>query len=213
MVGQPPGHLKQFDSIEHAQIRCVAGLEENSATSQFNHSRQLGVFLLSTPGPWRNILSLFFFNFRLFCSTITDRFHIRINLNTDRYKDRMIESIQTDHAPQAIGPYSQAIKANGMVFASGQIPLDPTTMQLVEGDIRLQTDQVLNNLKAVLAAAGSSLEQVVKTTVYLADMNDFAAMNEVYATFFNSTRPARSTVQAARLPRDVRVEIDVIALV
>lgn len=125
----------------------------------------------------------------------------------------MIESIQTDRAPQAIGPYSQAIKAGGMVFASGQIPLDPQTMQIVEGDIRVQTERVLNNLKAVLEAAGSSLEQVVKTTVYLAEMNDFAAMNEIYATFFNSNRPARSTVQAARLPRDVRVEIDVIALV
>ncbi|MCI0339089.1 MAG: RidA family protein [Acidobacteria bacterium] len=124
----------------------------------------------------------------------------------------MIENIQTDRAPQAIGPYSQAVKANGMVFASGQIPLDPETMQLVEGDIRVQTERVLVNLKAVLEAAGSALDRVVKTTVYLADMNDFAAMNEIYATFFNSNRPARSTVQAARLPRDVRVEIDVIAL-
>jgi 2-iminobutanoate/2-iminopropanoate deaminase len=125
----------------------------------------------------------------------------------------MIESIQTDRAPQAIGPYSQAIKANGMVFASGQIPLDPSTMQIIEGDVRAQTEQVLNNLKAVLEAAGSSIDRVVKTTVFLAEMNDFAAMNEVYATFFASNRPARSTVQAARLPRDVRVEIDVIALV
>jgi 2-iminobutanoate/2-iminopropanoate deaminase len=124
----------------------------------------------------------------------------------------MIESIQTDRAPQAIGPYSQAIKANGMVFASGQIPLDPSTMQLIEGDIRAQTERVLSNLQAVLEAAGTSLDRVVKTTVYLADMNDFAAMNEVYATFFSANRPARSTVQAARLPRDVRVEIDVIAL-
>jgi 2-iminobutanoate/2-iminopropanoate deaminase len=124
----------------------------------------------------------------------------------------MIESIQTDRAPQAIGPYSQAIKANGMIFASGQIPLDPSTMQLIEGDIRAQTERVLNNLQAVLEAAGTSLERVVKTTVYLADMNDFAEMNEVYATFFGANRPARSTVQAARLPRDVRVEIDVIAL-
>jgi 2-iminobutanoate/2-iminopropanoate deaminase len=124
----------------------------------------------------------------------------------------MIESIQTDRAPQAIGPYSQAIKAHGMVFASGQIPLDPSTMQLIEGDIRAQTERVLNNLQAVLEAAGTSLGRVVKTTVFLADMNDFAAMNEVYAIFFGSNRPARSTVQAARLPRDVRVEIDVIAL-
>ena len=124
----------------------------------------------------------------------------------------MIESIHTERAPQAIGPYSQAIKANGLVFASGQIPIDPATMQIVEGDIRVQTERVLNNLKAVLEAAGSSPERVLKTTVYLADMNDFAEMNEVYATFFNSNRPARSTVQAARLPRDVRIEIDVIAL-
>jgi len=123
-----------------------------------------------------------------------------------------MESIQTDRAPQAIGPYSQAIKANGLVFASGQIPLDPVTMQIVEGDIRTQTDRVLNNVKAVLEAAGSSIDRVVKTTVFLADMNDFAAMNEVYTAFFAETKPARSTVQAARLPRDVRVEIEVIAL-
>jgi 2-iminobutanoate/2-iminopropanoate deaminase len=127
----------------------------------------------------------------------------------------MMQSIQTDLAPQAIGPYSQAIKvtgANGFIFASGQIPLDPTTMQLVDGEIRVQTERVLQNVKAVLEAAGSSLDQVVKTTVFLADMNDFAAMNEVYATFFSASRPARSTVQAARLPRDVKVEIEVIAL-
>ena len=124
----------------------------------------------------------------------------------------MMESIQTDRAPQAIGPYSQAIKAQGFVFASGQIPLDPATMQLVDGDIGAQTERVLNNVKAVLEAAGSSLERVVKTTVFLADMNDFAAMNEVYAIFFGATRPARSTVQAARLPRDVKIEIEVVAL-
>ena len=126
-----------------------------------------------------------------------------------------MQSIQTDLAPQAIGPYSQAIKvtgANGFIFASGQIPLDPATMQLVDGEIRVQTERVLQNVKAVLEAAGSSLDQVVKTTVFLADMNDFAAMNEVYATFFGASRPARSTVQAARLPRDVKVEIEVIAL-
>lgn len=123
-----------------------------------------------------------------------------------------MESIHTDHAPEAIGPYSQAIKANGLVFASGQIPLDPATMQIVEGDIRDQTDRVLKNIKAVLEAAGSSLEKVVKTTVYLADMNEFSAMNEVYAGFFGASRPARATVQVSRLPRDVKVEIDVIAL-
>ncbi|MBK9315413.1 MAG: RidA family protein [Acidobacteria bacterium] len=123
-----------------------------------------------------------------------------------------MESIHTDHAPEAIGPYSQAIKANGMVFASGQIPLDPATMQVVAGDIRAQTERVLKNMKAVLEAAGSSIEKTVKTTVYLADMNEFTAMNEVYAEFFGTARPARATVQVSRLPRDVKVEIDVIAL-
>lgn len=123
-----------------------------------------------------------------------------------------MESIQTGHAPQAIGPYSQAVKVNGFVFCSGQIPLDPATMQIIEGDAKAQTERVLLNLRAVLEAAGSSLEQVVKTTVFLLDMNDFAAMNEVYATFFSNNRPARSTVQVARLPRDVRVEIEVVAL-
>ena len=124
----------------------------------------------------------------------------------------MIESIRTDRAPQAIGPYTQAVKANGMVFASGQIPLDPETMQIVDGDMRAQTERVLTNLKAVLEAAGTSLDRVVKTTVYLSDMNDFTAMNEVYSIYFAVNRPARSTVQAARLPRDARIEIDVIAL-
>lgn len=123
-----------------------------------------------------------------------------------------MESIQTDRAPQAIGPYSQAIKANGFIFASGQIPLDPATMQIVEGGIGEQTERVLDNLKAVLEAAGSSLDRVVKTTVYLADMNEFAAMNEIYARYFGATKPARATVQVARLPRDVKVEIDVVAL-
>jgi len=123
-----------------------------------------------------------------------------------------MESIQTDRAPQAIGPYSQAIKANGFIFASGQIPLDPATMQIVEGGIEEQTMRVLDNLKAVLEATGSSLDRVVKTTVYLADMNEFAAMNEIYARYFGATKPARATVQVARLPRDVRVEIDVVAL-
>jgi 2-iminobutanoate/2-iminopropanoate deaminase len=123
-----------------------------------------------------------------------------------------METIQTDLAPKAIGPYSQAIKAGGLVFTSGQIPLDPSTMQVVEGDIQKQTELVLNNLKAVLEAAGTSIDRVVKTTVFLADMNDFAAMNEVYALFFSSNKPARSTVQAARLPRDVSIEIEAIAL-
>ena len=123
-----------------------------------------------------------------------------------------MESIQTDRAPQAIGPYSQAIKANGFIFASGQIPLDPATMRIVEGGIEEQTGRVLDNLKAVLEAAGSSLDRVVKTTVYLADMGDFTAMNEIYARYFGATKPARATVEVARLPRDVKVEIDVVAL-
>lgn len=124
----------------------------------------------------------------------------------------MKDRIQTDSAPKAIGPYSQAIKANGLVFASGQIPLDPATMQVVEGGIREQTERVMNNLSAVLGAAGSSLDQVVKTTVFLADLADFADMNETYGRFFGEAPPARSTVQVSRLPRDVRIEIDVIAL-
>jgi 2-iminobutanoate/2-iminopropanoate deaminase len=123
-----------------------------------------------------------------------------------------MESIQTDRAPQAIGPYSQAIKANGFIFASGQIPLDPATMRIVEGGIEEQTGRVLDNLKAVLEAAGSSLDRVIKTTVYLTDMGEFAAMNEIYARYFGATKPARATVQVARLPRDVKVEIDVVAL-
>jgi len=123
-----------------------------------------------------------------------------------------MESIQTDRAPEAIGPYSQAIKANGFIFASGQIPLDPTTMQIVEGGIEEQTRRVLDNLRAVLEAAGSSLGRVVKTTVYLADLGEFAAMNVIYAEYFGERKPARATVQVARLPRDVRIEVDLIAL-
>jgi 2-iminobutanoate/2-iminopropanoate deaminase len=122
------------------------------------------------------------------------------------------EIIQTEHAPQAIGPYSQAVRTNGMVFASGQIPIDPATGLFVEGGIAEQTEQVLKNLSAVLEAAGSSLNRVVKTTVFLADMQEFAAMNEVYGKFFGEAPPARATVEAARLPRDARVEIEAIAL-
>jgi len=125
----------------------------------------------------------------------------------------MKERVQTDNAPKAIGPYSQAIKANGFIFASGQIPLDPASMQIVEGGIREQTEQVLKNLSAVLEAAGSSLDRVVKTSVFLQDLSDFVDMNEVYGKFFGDNAPARSTVQVSRLPRDVRVEIDVIALI
>ena len=124
----------------------------------------------------------------------------------------MKEIIKTEHAPAAIGPYSQAVRAGGFVFVSGQIPLDPQTMQFVAGGVAEQTEQALKNLQAVLEAAGVGLEQVVKTTVFLADMEDFGAMNEVYARFFTSFPPARATVQAARLPRDACVEIEVIAL-
>jgi 2-iminobutanoate/2-iminopropanoate deaminase len=119
--------------------------------------------------------------------------------------------IATDAAPQAIGPYSQAITLDNLVFCSGQIPLTPEG-SLTEGDIVVQTRQVLTNLKGLLAASGSSLEQVLKTTVFLIDMGDFAAMNAVYAEFFTSEPPARSTVQVSRLPRDVRVEIEAIAV-
>ncbi len=124
----------------------------------------------------------------------------------------MKEVITTDRGPKAIGPYSQAIKANGFIFVSGQIPLDPQTQQLAEGDIAQQTERVLENLKGIIEAAGSSFERAVKTTVFLADLKDFAAMNEVYGRFFPSNPPARSTVEVARLPRDVRVEIELFAL-
>ena len=124
----------------------------------------------------------------------------------------MREVIATPHAPQAIGPYSQAIRGNGLVFVSGQIPLNPATGQVVAGGVAEQTERVLANLEAVLKAAGSALDQVVRTTVYLQDMGEFAAMNEVYARFFPREAPARATVEVARLPKDVRVEIDAIAL-
>jgi 2-iminobutanoate/2-iminopropanoate deaminase len=121
--------------------------------------------------------------------------------------------VSTDTAPRAIGPYSQAVIANGFAFLSGQIPLDPATNQLIEGDIAAQTERVFENLKAVLEACGSSLARVVKTTVFLKDMGEFAKMNEVYAGYFAENAPARATVEAARLPRDVRVEIECIATV
>lgn len=124
----------------------------------------------------------------------------------------MKDAIVTDFGPKAIGPYSQAIRANGFIFVSGQIALDPRTQELVSGDIIVQTERVLENVKGILQAAGSSIEKVVRSTVFLADMNEFASMNQVYARYFRQDPPARSTVQAARLPRDVRVEIDVIAL-
>jgi len=121
--------------------------------------------------------------------------------------------IQTDAAPKAIGPYSQAITLNGMVFCSGQIPIDPATGNLVEGGIEAQTHQVLRNLTAVLKAAGADLSRVVKTTVFLQSMNDFTAMNGVYATYFSQTPPARSTIEVAKLPRGALVEIEAIAFV
>jgi 2-iminobutanoate/2-iminopropanoate deaminase len=121
------------------------------------------------------------------------------------------QAVSTPSAPAAIGPYSQAIRAGSLLFVSGQIPLDPATGQMVDGDIAAQTRRVFQNLGAILEAAGATFDHVVRTTVYLADMNDFPAMNEVYATYFSSPAPARATVQAARLPRDARVEIDLIA--
>lgn len=123
----------------------------------------------------------------------------------------MRQAISTPNAPKAIGPYSQAIRAGQLLFLSGQTPIDPTTGSLVDGDIAAQTRQVFLNLGEVLKAAGASFDNVVRTTVFLADMNDFGAMNEVYGTFFQAPPPARTTIQAARLPKDCRVEIDVIA--
>src|SRR6266576_3623072 len=125
----------------------------------------------------------------------------------------MKKIVATEKAPKAIGPYSQAIVHNGMAYLSGQIALDPASNQLVEGDIAVQTARVLDNLTAVLAACGASLDGVVKTTVFIKDMGEFARMNEVYGRYFAINPPARSTVEAARLPRDVRVEIDAIAIV
>lgn len=124
----------------------------------------------------------------------------------------MREIISTKDAPQAIGPYSQAIKANGFIFVSGQIPIDPTSQQVITGDVGAQTDRVLRNLSEILEAAGSGLGKVVRTTVFLKNMSEFAAMNEVYGKYFSSSPPARSTIEVARLPKDVLVEIDVIAL-
>jgi 2-iminobutanoate/2-iminopropanoate deaminase len=122
-----------------------------------------------------------------------------------------LKPIQTDAAPAAIGPYSQAIVTDGWVFCSGQIPLDPKTMEVVAGDVAAQTERVLTNLRHVLEAAGAGMDTVVKTTVFLADMNDFAAMNAVYAAHFGSHRPARAAVQAAALPKGVDVEIECVA--
>jgi 2-iminobutanoate/2-iminopropanoate deaminase len=124
----------------------------------------------------------------------------------------MREVVSTEEAPRAIGPYSQAIKANGWVFVSGQVAIDPATQQLLAGDAAVQAERVLENVGAILTAAGSELGRVVRSTVFLKDMGDFAAVNEIYARYFPSKPPARSTVEVARLPKDVLVEIDVIAL-
>ena len=124
-----------------------------------------------------------------------------------------LKRVETKDAPAAIGPYSQGIVVNGMVYTAGQIPLDPASGNLIEGDVSAQTRRVMQSLQAILEASGASLKTVVKTTVFLADMNDFAAMNAIYAEFFGDHKPARSTVQAARLPRDVRVEIEAVAAV
>ena len=122
------------------------------------------------------------------------------------------KAIQTNAAPRAIGPYSQAIVANGFVFCSGQIALDPATNQIIDGDVRAQTARVMDNLRAVLAAAGTDLGRAVKATIFHKDMGDFSAVNEVYGSFFTGTPPARATVEVSRLPRDVRVEIEAVAL-
>lgn len=124
----------------------------------------------------------------------------------------MKQVVITDKAPQAIGPYSQAIEVNGMIFTSGVVPLDPATGAVVEGDIRAQATRVFDSMKALLEAAGSDLEQVVKTTVFIKDMNDFAAVNEIYAAYFTGVFPARSCVEVARLPKDVLIEMEAIAL-
>ncbi len=124
----------------------------------------------------------------------------------------MREVIATDQAPKAIGPYSQAIRAQGLIFTSGQVAIDPATQQVITGDVSAQTDRVLQNLAAILQKSGSGLEKVLRCTVFLKNMSDFAAMNEVYGRYFKDAPPARSTVEVARLPKDVLVEIDVIAL-
>ena len=124
----------------------------------------------------------------------------------------MRKAVTTSSAPPAIGPYSQAIRAGSLLFVSGQIPLDPETGKMVDGDLAAQTHRVFRNLRAILEAAGASFDNVVRTTVYLADMNDFPAMNDIYGTYFTAPAPARATIQAARLPRDAKVEIDLIAV-
>jgi 2-iminobutanoate/2-iminopropanoate deaminase len=125
----------------------------------------------------------------------------------------MQQIIETENAPSPIGPYSQAIRINGLIFTSGQIPIDPKTGSVVDGDIKIQTDQVLRNLSAILEASGSELEKVVKTTVFMTNLEDFADFNEVYTKYFGKAKPARSTVQVARLPKEVLLEIEAVATV
>lgn len=120
--------------------------------------------------------------------------------------------VKTEKAPQAIGPYSQAIEVNGMVYTSGVVPIDPATGEVVEGDIKVQATRVFDSMKALLEAAGSSCEDVVKTTVFIKNMNDFTALNEIYANYFTGTFPARSCVEVARLPKDVLIEMEAIAI-
>ncbi len=124
----------------------------------------------------------------------------------------MREVVSTKNAPQAVGPYSQAIKANGFIFVAGQVAIDPATQQVITGDVRAQTDQILRNISEILKAAGSSLARVVRSGVFRKNLNDFAAMNEIYGKHFSAAPPARTTVEVARLPKDVLVEIDVVAL-
>ncbi len=125
----------------------------------------------------------------------------------------MLSAVSTESAPKALGPYSQAIRAGDFLFVSGQVPIDPATGELVQGDIAEQTRRAFENVREILAAGGATFQQVVRTTVYLADLSDFGAMNDVYATLFTPPQPARSTIQAARLPRNSRIEVDVIAFV
>jgi len=148
----------------------------------------------------------------VFILSIVGFFHSKL-FPINRRSEKMREEVKTEKAPKAIGPYSQAIIANGFIFASGQIPIIPASGELKTGTIEEQTRQVLNNLKVVLEAARSSLNKVVKSTVYLQDVNDFSRMNQVYSEFFKPPYPARATVQVARLPKDAKIEIEVVALV
>jgi len=135
-----------------------------------------------------------------------------VRAQSDSLEAPLIEIISTTTSPKAIGPFSQAIRAGGFVFVSGQLPIDPATGEIVSGDISFQTERVIENLKTVLAAAGSSISKVVKTTIFLQDLGDYSAVNDVYARYFSSAPPARSTVEIARLPRDARIEIELMAL-